>query len=127
MADKMDDNLLPQGQDGFVVYIDPALIQSMADVSAKKEQGFRELLERAEEGDVDAQYRVAMSYCNGTNGAQRDEDLAFQWFTRSAEGDYVAAQYGLGLCWLRGIGTEKDPEKGAQLLTQAAEIGRAHV
>ena len=106
-----------------MVYIDPEVIQSLADVSAKKQQGFRELLEAAEEGDAEAQYRVAMDYCNGTGGAQRDEKLAFHWFTQAAEGEYIAAQYGLGLCYLRAIGTEKDPERGARLLTQAAEQG----
>ena len=123
MADEKNDSFLPEGQDVSMVYIDPALIQSMADLSAKKEQGFRDLLEAAEDGDLSAQYRAAMNYCNGTGGAQRDEALAFQWFSRAAEGDYIAAQYGLGLCWLRGIGTEKDPEKGVQLLTQAADQG----
>ena len=42
------------GQNTVMVYIDPELIQSMADMSAKKERGFRELLSAAEEGDLDA-------------------------------------------------------------------------
>ena len=123
MAEERNDGLLSDGQDAVMVYIDPGVIQSMADVSAKKKRGFQELLEAAEEGDLDAQHRVAMAYCNGTDGAQRDENLAFQWFTKAAEGDYIASQYGLGLCYIRGIGTEKDPERGARLLAQAAEQG----
>ena len=98
MSEERNDGLLPEGQDAVMVYINPQLIQSLADVSARKEQSFRELLEAAEDGDLDAQYRVAMNYCNGTGGTQRDEALAFHWFTRAAEGDYIAAQYGLGMC-----------------------------
>ena len=123
MSEERNDGLLPEGQDAVMVYINPQLIQSLADVSARKEQSFRELLEAAEDGDLDAQYRVAMNYCNGTGGTQRDEALAFHWFTRAAEGDYIAAQYGLGMCFGRGIGTEKDPERAVQLFTQAAEQG----
>ena len=118
MADERNDGLLSGGQDDntVMVYINPEVLQSLADLSAKKEQSFQALLDAAEEGDVDAQYKVAMSYCNGTDGAPKDGELAFQWFTRAAEGDHISAQYGLGLCWLRGIGTEKDPEKGKKKL-----------
>ena len=123
MAEDRNDALLPDGPETVMVYINPEVIQSLADVSAKKERDFRELLDAAEEGDLDAQYRAAMNYCNGTGGAQRDEKLAFYWFQKSAEGDYIAAQYGLGLCYLRAIGTEKDPERGTRLLSQAAEQG----
>ena len=35
MADEKNESLLPEGQDGVMVYIDPSLIQSLADVSAK--------------------------------------------------------------------------------------------
>ena len=62
MAEERNDSLQPNGQDTVMVYIDPEVIQSLADVSAKKQQGFRELLEAAEEGDAEAQYRVAMDY-----------------------------------------------------------------
>ena len=96
MTEERNGGLQPNGQDTVMVYIDPEVIQSLADVSAKKQQGFRELLEAAEEGDAEAQYRVAMDYCNGTGGAQRDEKLAFHWFTQAAEGEYIAALYGLG-------------------------------
>ena len=123
MAEEQNHSLPADGQDTMMVYINPQLIQSLADVSAKKERSFRELLDAAEEGDLDAQYRAAMAFCNGTDGAPRDEALAFQWFTRAAEGDYIAAQYGLGMCYGRGIGTEKDPVRAAQLLAQAAEQG----
>ena len=118
MADERNDGITSGGQDEdtVMVYFSPEVLQSMADVSAKKEQSFRELLEAAEEGDLDAQYKVAMNYCNGTGGAPRDGEEAFRWFVKAADGDHISAQYGLGLCWLRGIGTEKNPEKGVQQL-----------
>ena len=122
MAEEWNDGLLSDGQDAVMVYIDPEVIQSLADVSAKKQQSFRDLIEAAEEGDLDAQHRVAMAYCNGTDGAKRDEKLAFQWFTKAAEGDYIASQYGLGLCYLRGIG-RKGPRAGRALVNSGSRTG----
>ena len=123
MAEERDGTLLPQGHSAVMICIDPELVQSMADVSVRKQRRFQELLEAAEEGDLDAQHRVAMSYCNGTGGARQDEDQAFRWFRRAAEEDYIPAQYGLGLCYIRGIGTERDLERGIRLLEQAGAEG----
>ena len=39
MSEERNDGLLPEGQDAVMVYINPQLIQSLADVSARKEQG----------------------------------------------------------------------------------------
>ena len=98
----------PLDQDAVIVYFNPELMQGRADVAAKKKASFQELLSAAEEGDLDAEYRLALSYCNGENGAPKDEQQAFVWFARAAEGDHLAAQYDLGLCYFRGIGTAED-------------------
>ena len=106
-----------------MVYFNPELLQSMADLSAEKRQNLRELESAAEDGDLDAAYQLGQHYCRGSGGAQKDEEKGFFWFKKAADGDYIAAQYSLGMCWLRGVGTEKDAEKGAGLLAAAAEQG----
>ena len=53
MAEEQNHSLPADGQDTMMVYINPQLIQSLADVSAKKERSFRELLDAAEEGDLE--------------------------------------------------------------------------
>ena len=74
MADERNDG--PRsggpGEHMMLVCIAPEALQTLADVSAQKEESFRALLDAAEEGDLDAQYKVAMSYCNGTGGAPKD-------------------------------------------------------
>ena len=57
MADQ-NENLLPGEQDTVMIYFNPELIQTLADRSAEKRQNFRELLSAAEDGDLDAAYRL---------------------------------------------------------------------
>ena len=107
-------------QDAVMVYIDPQLMQGLADVAAQKAANFQELLSAAQEGDLESAYQVALSYANG-RGTSKDSELAFQWFQRAADGDHIAAQYQLGVCFLRGIGTEADIPRGLELITSTAD------
>ena len=43
-------------------------MQSIANVTARKREGFREMQAAAEDGDLDAEYRLAISYANGEDG-----------------------------------------------------------
>ena len=123
MAAEQNESLLPEEQDTVMVYFNPEIIQSMADLSAERQRNFRELLEAAGDGDLDAACQLGQHYCRGSDGAPKDEKEGFFWLSKAAEGDHIAAQYSLGMCWLRGVGTEKNPEKGAELLAGAAELG----
>ena len=118
-----NENLLPGEQDTVMIYFNPELIQTLADRSAEKRQNFRELLSAAEDGDLDAAYRLAQNYRAGEDGAPEDPEQAFRWFARAAEGDHVAAQFALGQCYARGFGTEKDVDKALELFTAGAELG----
>lgn len=53
------------------------------------------LLERAEAGDVEAQFRLATAYDWG-EGAPRDGDAALRWYRRAAEAGDAEAQNSLG-------------------------------
>ena len=60
-------------EDSVMVYINPEVMQSLADRAAKRKESFQELLSAAEEGDLDAAYRVAQNYYYGDDGAPEDE------------------------------------------------------
>ena len=115
----------PGDGDAVMIYFNPELLQTIADKSAQRRRDFEELLSSAEEGDLDAAYRLARAYGSGSDGAPKDADAAFRWYKRAAEGDHIAAQYGLGQCYARGIGTEKDPERAVELFAETAEQGYA--
>ena len=123
MATDQNDSLQHNDDSTTMVYFNPQLMQSLAGMSAGKEQNFRELLSAAEEGDLDAAHQLAQNYCHGRDGAPKDEEKAFYWFKKAAEGDHISAQYSLGLCYIKGVGTEKDEEKAVELFTGAAEQG----
>ena len=107
MIDHQNENLQPNEneQDTTMIYFNPELMQSIANVTARKREGFREMQAAAEDGDLDAEYRLAISYANGEDGAPEDEEKAFYWFAKAAEGDHIGAQFNLGLCYARGEGT----------------------
>ena len=122
MADEQSKN--PEfNQDSVMVYIDPEVMQSLTSMAARKQEDLQALRAAAEDGDLEAQYNLARDYYYGEDGASKDEEQAFYWFGRAAEGDNIAAQYYLGLCWSRGVGTEKDWNKAVELFAGAAEQG----
>ena len=113
VIDHQNENLQPNEneQDTTMIYFNPELMQSIANVTARKRESFREMQAAAEDGDLDAEYRLALSYANGEDGAPEDEEKAFYWFSKAADGDHIGAQFNLGLCYARGEGTEKDYDK----------------
>ena len=113
MADEQNKNPGSFDQDSVMIYIDPKVMSSLTDMAERKQEDLQALISAAEDGDLDAQYRLGRNYYYGDDGAPKDEEKAFYWFTKSAEGGYIAAQYYLGVCFVRGIGTEKDMVRGA--------------
>ena len=74
----------------------------------------------AEKGNCDAQYEVAIAYEKG-RGVQKDEKLAAEWMTRSAEHDYEYALFVLGTYYEEGLGVEKNLEEAFRLYKRSAE------
>ncbi|RHZ89438.1 hypothetical protein Glove_14g36 [Diversispora epigaea] len=66
------------------------------------------------------QYSIDHEYGIGT---KKDEDKAFQWYLKSAEGGNHMRQNKLGYCYQHGIGTTKDEEKAFQWYLKSAEGG----
>ena len=69
----------------------------------------------AEQGDAAAQSNLGSLYYTGS-GVERDDALAFQWFSRSAEQDFPAGVYHLADCYASGRGTATDIARAAEAL-----------
>src|SRR5688572_32188909 len=54
------------------------------------------------------------------NGIEKDEFKAFEYYKKSAENGYIEAKFYLGYCYVNGIGTEINKEKGFELFNEAA-------
>jgi len=75
-----------------------------------------DLQKEAETGNPTCQFELATKYFD-----QKKYDLALQWFQRAADQGFAPAQYKLGVCFLKGYGTNPDPYIAAELFKKAAE------
>ena len=70
-------------------------------------KSFDLLLEKAEQGDVNAQNEIGIAYSKGY-GVQADQKKAVYWFRKSAEAGYAIGTCNLALHYSLGWGVRKD-------------------
>ncbi len=78
----------------------------------------------AEEGNVDAQFSLALMYHYGT-GVETDPAAATSWYEKAAEQGHIDAQYYAGAAYRDGAGVEANIQRAATLFERAAERGHA--
>ncbi len=76
-------------------------------------------LERAEQGDVQAQYAVGDMYFKG-RGTLVDLEQARIWLERAAASGHRKAEFRLGYMYLKGYGVERDDGRAFPLIKSAA-------
>lgn len=72
------------------------------------------------EGDREAQFQLAEYY---SKGIEKNWELAYQWYKKSAEQDYTPAMHALSVCLINELGTEQNMQDGIKILTICAERG----
>ena len=65
-------------------------------MTAQTTTSIAELQQKAQAGDAQAQFDLALCYANG-DGVEKDEVVAFEWHKQAAELGHVDAQFALGL------------------------------
>jgi TPR repeat protein len=78
----------------------------------------RETRAKAERGDTEAQFALAVSYYSATNYTE-----AATWYQKSAENGFAEAQTQIGLCYLYGNGVSLDTERAVKWFRKSAERG----
>jgi TPR repeat protein len=78
----------------------------------------------AQQGDPDAQHRMAIMYQNGL-GVAPNPEMAFDWMQKAAEQGHALAQHGIGFMYMEGDCTDKDIPKAIHWFEKAAEQGLA--
>lgn len=87
------------------------------------------LLQKAEDGDMEAQWEVADRYhdgCRDDNGdvlVKASSANAVEWFRKSAEAGYAPAQNNLGVMLGDGDGVDKDADLAIYWLKKAYRAG----
>lgn len=82
----------------------------------------KNLIERAEQGDVTAQHVLGLKYLNG-DGITQDFEQAIKWYTRAAERGNSYAQLRLAHCYRDGEGVAQDFEQAVKWYAKSAEQG----
>ena len=79
---------------------------------------------KANQGDADAQFNLALLYYHGI-GTPQDTRYAIYWYTKAAEQGHANAQYKLGRLYMYGYGEEvqEGSKWAAYWLTKASEQG----
>ncbi len=81
------------------------------------------LLDAAEEGDVDAQFRVGINFQEGWEEFPANQIEAVRWFQIAATHGHAGAKHSLAMKFLTGDGVPINEDKGRSLLVAAAEAG----
>lgn len=91
-------------------------------VEPRTEEEVRELLQRAEAGEAEAQYELAICYGRG-NSVPQDYTEAFKWAMASAKQGYAPAEGTVGSCYQAGKGVEQNIEEAIKWIQRAADKG----
>ena len=81
--------------------------------------GGSKVLEKAENGDTEAQFEMGFRFFEGRSNPQSYKNAFFWWEKAAAQGE-ARAQYNLGFCYLEGIFVDKNQEKAIEWLTKSS-------
>jgi len=87
-----------------------------------RDEEVKQMLAKAEAGDANAQFRIAVWHIEGKMEADEADTMqAAQWFRRAADQGHRDAQYNLGVLYSAGKGVPKDYPLCLKWLRMAAE------
>jgi uncharacterized protein len=78
-----------------------------------------ELESLAQQGNMEAQYNLALSYYLGKCGVVKDVNLAAFWFQKAAELGFTEAEFIMGVLADKGIGVQKSVPKSIEWYKKA--------
>lgn len=94
-------------------------------VAETAEQEFQKTLKKAEDGDLEAQLKVASAYLEGLEGVSVDAAKGANWYQKAALQGSPKAQNNLGDLYQKGEGVTEDHARAVELYAKAAEAGLA--
>ena len=96
----------------------------MCTMNIEVQRKLSELFAKAEQGDVQAQLKIAARYEYG-NGVEQSYEEAVKWYRLAAEKKNPDAQFKLGYCYEQGKGVEPSNEAAIWWYRRAGEQGDA--
>ena len=90
-----------------------------------KDPSYGRLLDRARNGDINAQVKLGKAFHKGIC-VPKDDKRAFYWMHQAADQGFPDAQYFLGWAYDNGCGVAKSRDEAKEWLKLAAEQGHKH-
>lgn len=97
---------------------------TITNVSDKKDD-FADLLNHAEQGDVESIYKVGDAYFYG-NGVEQNYKKAVLWYKKASKLGHAGAQCSLGYCFEYGYGVEKNRYEAFEWYEKSAKNGNKY-
>ena len=104
--------------------------EKLLQISKLEQPTIEELIQSAEQGDVEAQYELGKLYDTGKGvptgeGVPTDHLEAAKWYRKAAEQGYANAQFRLGDAYRKGLGVPQDYQEAFKWFQMAAGQGDA--
>ncbi|MCQ2140532.1 MAG: outer membrane beta-barrel protein [Bacteroidales bacterium] len=82
-----------------------------------------ELQKKANAGDAESQFTLAMAYYNGDAGLTKSYTEAVKWFKKAAAQNHAVACYNLAVSYKKGYGVTANPNEAMKWCRKSAELG----
>ena len=92
------------------------------DTSQNVNSALAKIIQLANNGDADSQFRLGIRYTNGS-GVRQDYASAAHWFELASAKGHHNSEYMLAIAHSTGRGTNIDQQRALELFTRAAEAG----
>ena len=86
------------------------------------EDWVKTLIQAAENGDSDSQYKLGLCYEKG-DGIKQEPTEAVKWYRRAADQGHVNSQNAMGKCYYYGFGVAKDSKTAVDWFEKSAKKG----
>ena len=96
--------------------------QSKPNIENRQDDKLKELIKKAEKGDISAQTELGEMYLHG-NGVKADYKKSMEWSKKAAEKGSYRAMTNIGILYLDGLGVEKDYKKAFDSFSKATDGG----
>jgi TPR repeat protein len=110
------------GKEPIVLMMDKPWYQKMFDRTEKPD--VQSTRAQADDGDADAQFRLALQYAS-SEGTAQDNVQAALWYLKAADQRHSLAQFNLGMMYAQGQGMPRDEAKAVWWFEKAAQQGDA--
>ena len=101
-----------------------SMVLSLSFSSTTNAANFKSIQDKAQHGDVTAQYNMGSIYAIG-EGVPQNYDQAFNWFEKAAKQGHIKSAHNIALLYEKGRGAPQDYNQAVNWYKRAVSAGYA--